>query len=176
MDGSSPRLDLRSAVSGFDIAVAPHYFPVGVMPTNVVEWLDAALRGGHAESADVSFVGPLWAFPFDGGEGEFRATVQLDQTQLAFVNDWPVAEDLHGTVEFVNASFAAHGSGRVLGNHTDEVRVAIPDLRTGELSIAADTTGKLDQVLAFLDGAPLISQLPGRSIQTASGARRRLAT
>ena len=161
MDGSSPRLDLRTAVSGFDIAVAPRYFPVGVMPTNVVEWLDAGLRGGRAESAAVTFVGPLRAFPFDGGEGEFRATVQLDKTKLAFVTDWPVAEDLHGTVEFVNAGFAGHASGRVLGNHTDEVRVTIPDLRTGELSLAADTTGNLDQVLAFLDGAPLISHYLG---------------
>ena len=161
MDGTSPRLDLRTHVSGFDIAVAPRYFPVGVMPTNVVEWLDAALRGGRGESAEVTWVGPLWAFPFDGGEGEFRATVQLDQTKLAFVPDWPAAEDLHGTAEFVNARFEAHGSGRLLGNHTDEVRVAIPDLRTGELAVAADTTGKLDQVLEFLNRAPLISNYLG---------------
>ena len=172
MDGSSPRLDLRTRVSSFDIAVAPHYFPVGIMPASVVEWLDAGLRGGRAESAEVTFVGPLRAFPFDGGEGEFRATVQVDQTRLAFVSDWPIAEDLHGTVEFVNAQFAAHGSGRILGNHTDEVRVAIHDLRTGELSVAADTTGKLDQVLAFLDGAPLISHYLGerfRRLQALGG-------
>ncbi|MEO8463840.1 MAG: YhdP family protein [Gammaproteobacteria bacterium] len=161
MDGTSPRLDLRTRVSSFDIAAAPRYFPVGIIPTSVVEWLDAALRGGRGESAEVAWVGPLLAFPFDGGEGEFRATVQLDQAKLAFVPDWPAAEDLHGTVEFVNASFAAHGSGRLLGNHTDEVRVAIPDLRNGELSIAADTTGKLDQVLEFLNRAPLISNYLG---------------
>jgi uncharacterized protein (TIGR02099 family) len=161
MDGSSPRLDLRTGVSAFDVAVAPRYFPVGVMPESVVEWLDAALRGGRADSAEVTFVGPLFAFPFDGGEGEFRAKVQLDQVQLAFVPDWPAAEDLHGTVEFVNARFDARGSGRLLGNHTDDVRVAIPDLRTGELSVGADTTGKLDQVLAFLNGAPLISHYLG---------------
>ena len=161
MDGSSPRLDLRTAVSSFDVLVAPRYFPVGVMPTSVVEWLDAGLRGGRADNAEVTFVGPLRAFPFDGGEGEFRATVQVDQAQLAFVADWPVAEDLHGTVEFVNARFAAHGSGRILGNHTDEVRVAIADLRTGELTVAADTTGKLDQVLAFLNKAPLIANYLG---------------
>ena len=161
MDGSSPRLDLRTHVSAFDVAAAPRYFPVGIMPTNVVEWLDGALRGGRGESAEVNWVGPLWAFPFDGGEGEFRATVQVDQTQLAFVTGWPAAEDLHGTVEFVNARFAAHGSGRVLGNHTDDVRVAIPDLRTGELSVAADTAGKLDQVIEFLNRAPLISEYLG---------------
>jgi uncharacterized protein (TIGR02099 family) len=160
-DGSSPRLDLRTVVSGFDIAVAPRYLPVGVMPESVVEWLDAGLRGGRAEGAEVKFVGPLRAFPFDGGEGEFRATVQVDKAQLAFVSDWPIAEDLHGTVEFVNASFAAHGSGRVLGNHTDDVGVAIADLRTGELTMGADTTGRLDQVLAFLNGAPLIAHYLG---------------
>ena len=160
-DDSSPHLDLRTSVSDFDIAVAPRYFPVAVMPDTVVEWLDSALRGGRAEGAVVTFVGPVRAFPFDGGEGEFRATVQVDQAELAFVQDWPAAEDLHGTVEFVNARFGAHGSGRLLGNHSDRVNVSIPDLRTGELGVSADTTGKLDQVLAFLNGAPLISQYLG---------------
>ena len=144
MDGSSPELDLRTHVSAFDIAAAPPYLPANKMPPTVVAWLDGALAGGRATGAEVVFVGPVRAFPFDAGEGEFHATVHVEDTQLKFVNDWPAAEDLDGTVEFINARFAARGSGRVLGNRTDDVRVGIANLRAGELTLQADTTGNLD--------------------------------
>ncbi len=75
MDGSSPELDLRTGISGFDIAVVPQYLPAHKMPPTVVAWLDSALRGGRATSAELTFVGPVRSFPFDGGEGEFRAKV-----------------------------------------------------------------------------------------------------
>ncbi len=118
MDDSSPELDLRTGVSGFDVAAVSQYLPANKMPPTVVAWLDSALRGGRATSAELTFVGPVRAFPFDGGEGEFHAKVEVEGGQLAFVSDWPLAEDLDGTLEFVNAQFAAQGSGRLLGNRT----------------------------------------------------------
>ncbi len=161
MDGASPELDLRTTVSAFDIAAAPRYLPANEMPPAVVAWLDSALRGGRAMGAEVTFVGPVRGFPFDGGEGEFRATVSVEDAVLRFVSDWPAAEDLDGTVEFVNAQFAARGSGRVLGNRTADVRVGIGDMRVGDFTLQAETIGGLDQVLAFLNGAPLIAQSLG---------------
>jgi uncharacterized protein (TIGR02099 family) len=158
MDGGSPQLDLQTAVSGFNIAAAPRYLPANKMPATVVSWLDGALRGGRATSAELIFVGPVQAFPFDGGEGEFHATVQVEDAELRFVSDWPSAEDLDGTVEFINARFAANGSGRALGNRTANLRVGIGDLRTGELTLQATTIGGLDQVLGFLNRAPLIAR------------------
>jgi uncharacterized protein YhdP len=161
MDDSSPLLDLRTTVSEFEIAAVSRYLPANKMPPTVVAWLDSALRGGRAANAAVTFVGPVRAFPFDGGEGEFRATADVDGGQLAFVRDWPLAEELDGNVEFVNARFAASGSGRVLGNRTAAVRVGIGDLRAGDFTLQADTIGGLDQVLAFLNGAPLIARYLG---------------
>jgi uncharacterized protein (TIGR02099 family) len=161
MDESSPTLDLRTTVSEFDIAAVSRYLPANKMPPTVVGWLDSALRGGRVTSAEVMFVGPVRAFPFDGGEGEFHVTAGVEGGRLAFVRDWPIAEELDGTVEFVNARFAARGSGRVLGNRTAELRVGIGDLRVGNLTLQADTIGGLDQVLAFLNGAPLIARYLG---------------
>src|SRR6188508_2670631 len=161
MDGSSPLLDLRTNVSEFDVTAASQYLPANKMPPTVVAWLDSALLGGRATSAEVAFVGPVNAFPFDNGEGEFRATIQVEDGRLRFINDWPAAEELNGTVEFVNARFAARGSGRLLGNRTSDVRIGIGDLRVGELTLQADTIGGLDQVLAVLNGAPLISRYLG---------------
>jgi uncharacterized protein (TIGR02099 family) len=161
MDDSSPTLDLRTSVSQFDLAAAPKYLPANKMPPIVVGWLDSALRGGRVKKAEVAFVGPVRAFPFDGGEGEFRATLEIEDGALAYVAGWPLAEDLDGTAEFVNARFAAHGSGRALGNRTADVRVGIADLRTGDFTLQAETIGGLDQVLAYLNAAPLISDYLG---------------
>jgi uncharacterized protein (TIGR02099 family) len=161
MDGSSPLLDLRTSVSEFELTAAPRYLPANKMPPVVVSWLDSALRAGRAKNAQVTFVGPVRAFPFDGGEGEFRATLDIEGGALAFVADWPAAEDLDGSVEFANARFAARGSGRVLGNRTADVRVGIGDLRAGDFTLQAETIGGLDQVLAFLNGAPLIANYLG---------------
>jgi uncharacterized protein (TIGR02099 family) len=161
MDGGSPELDLRTTVSEFEVTAVPRYMPARKMPDTVVAWLDAALRGGRARGAQVTFVGPLRAFPFDGGEGEFRATAEVEDGQLGFVRDWPIAEDLDGTVEFINTSFTARGSGHVLGNRSDDVRARFDDLRAGELSLQAMTAGPLDQVLAFLNDAPLIARYLG---------------
>jgi uncharacterized protein (TIGR02099 family) len=160
-DGASPRLDLEAAITGFDLGAVSRYLPAPKMPPTVVAWLDGALQGGRANSANVTFFGPVQAFPFDGGEGEFRAVVDLEGGDLAFIRDWPHAEELDGAVEFVNASFAARGSGRVLGNRTADVRVGIGDLRNAVLTIQADTIGPLGEVLAFLKGAPLIARYLG---------------
>jgi uncharacterized protein (TIGR02099 family) len=161
MDGSSPVLDLRSDVSAFDIAAVQRYLPANKMPPTVVDWLDAALRGGRVSQAELSFTGPVAKFPFDGGEGEFRANAVVEGGTLKFIADWPYAEDLSGAVEFVNASFVANGSGRVLGNRSENLHVGIPDLRQGELALTADAQGPLADVLAFLNGAPLISRYLG---------------
>jgi uncharacterized protein (TIGR02099 family) len=162
MDDGSPHLDLRMGVSGFDIVAAKRYLPAPKMPPTVLGWLDSALRGGRATSAEVTFVGPVQAFPFDGGEGEFRSTVYVEDGALAFIKDWPMAEELDGTLEFVNARFSARGSGRVLGQRTADVRVGIGDLRIGDFTLQANTIGGLDQVLAFLNSAPLIARYLGQ--------------
>ncbi|HEU4617638.1 MAG TPA: YhdP family protein [Gammaproteobacteria bacterium] len=155
--GGSPLLDMETRFGPFDVAAAKRYLPVHKMPAAVVQWLDQSLAGGRATKADVRFFGPLAAFPFDGGEGQFRASVSIENAVLDYVAGWPRAEDLDGTVEFVNASFAARATGRVLGNVGRDVRVDIPDLRNATLALHADTEGPLADVLGFLQAAPPIA-------------------
>ncbi|HLF09997.1 MAG TPA: DUF3971 domain-containing protein, partial [Gammaproteobacteria bacterium] len=157
LDGSSPRLDLTTRFSDFDASAVKRYLPVHKMPASVVDWADRAIRAGRVHDAQLTFVGPLQSFPFDAGEGEFHATAEVEQGELAFIRDWPVAQDLNGTIEFVNAGFSARGSGRVLGNRTADVRAGIADMRNPVLTLQTRTIGPLDQVLAFLQRAPLIA-------------------
>ena len=171
LDGTSPRLDLASKISSFAIAEAPKYLPAHRMPPSVVEWLDAALQGGIANSAEVSFVGPLSAFPFDHDEGQFRAVLNIEHARLAYVADWPRAEDLDGKVEFVNASFASRGSGRVLGNRAPDVQVTIPDMRSAVLLMKVTSNGPFSELLGYLDGSPMIAQSLGPAFTRIEGPK-----
>jgi uncharacterized protein (TIGR02099 family) len=158
LDGGSPRLDLETSLSSFAVGAVGEYLPANKMPPTVVAWLDRALQGGLVREGNVRFLGPLDAFPFDGGEGEFRAVARVEGGRLAYIADWPWAEELDGTVEFVNAGFAARGAGRTLGNRTSNVQASIPDLRMGVLDLELDTIGPLEQVLEYLQSAPLIAR------------------
>lgn len=160
-DGSGASLDLESRIGPFEAVAAKRYLPARKMPQRAVEWLDDAIAGGTVTAAEITFVGPLAAFPFDGGEGTFHAKANVVDGALAYAAEWPRAENLVGEIEFVNASFAARGSGRVLRNRGDDVRVGIADLRRPVLTIDTETRGPLDDVLAFLKQAPQISRQLG---------------
>lgn len=161
LDGGSPRLDLTANVEDFPVVAAKRYLPARKLPYGIVSWLDRALVGGVVRDARITFVGPLRAFPFDGGEGEFRAAVNVEDGALAYLDGWPAAEDLDGVIEFANAGFTGRGSGRTLGNRSANVRAAMADVRDPVLTLQAQTIGPLDQVVAYLQGAPLIARYLG---------------
>ena len=162
--GGLPSLALQSRVVDFDAGAASRYFPANVIP-QVLTYLDGAIIGGRIVEADVTLDGPLAALPFDSGEGVFRARVEVEGGSMAFVEDWPLAEDLAGVVEFSNLSWEARASGRVLGNRSDNLRVSMEDVRDPVLSVTSSTQGSLDDTLRFLKQAPLIASYLGPDLQ-----------
>ena len=161
LDGSAPHLDIESTAAGADLVAAKQLLPVRKMPSAVVRWLDGAVRAGRARDVEFTFFGPVSAFPFDGGEGHFLVTAEVEDAELEFIDGWPVAEDLAGTITFENAAFRAAGRGRIFGNRSDDVRVEIPELRDAVLTYAGRTRGPLADVMAFLRSAPLIADRLG---------------
>ncbi len=161
LDGSSPILELVTTLTDSTVPAVRHYLPEAIMAPGLVTWLDHALVDGRVVAADITFFGPLQAFPFDDDEGRFHAVAQIEDGVLAYLEDWPVAEGLDGTVEFVNASFDARGRGQVLGHAGDEIRVRIPDMRRAVIDVDATADGPLPDVLRFLRSAPLIARQLG---------------
>ena len=157
LDGSSPHLDLKSKAGRVDLVAGKQFLPVPKMPRMVVTWLDGAIQGGMARNLELDFFGPVAAFPFDGGEGYFRVGADLENVALEFVPAWPRAEELDGRVEFVNAGFKATANGRVLANRAEDFSVEIPEMRNPVLTITGRTLGPLQDVIAFLQTAPLIA-------------------
>ena len=157
-DGTSPVLELASSLTDFNIRAMGRYLPAGIMAPGVYRYLGRAIVGGRVSSADVSFFGPVEAFPFDEGEGQFEANVQIENGSMAFAEGWPAALGITGTIDFLNAGYVARGSARILGHRSEDLTVAIGDMRDPVLTVEAQTTGPLQDVFRFLNEAPLIAR------------------
>ena len=160
-DDSSPVLELETQVSAFAAADALPYVLAVPMHPRLREWLAASLGPGTLQRTDIEFYGPLAAFPFDNGEGEFLARAQVSGGVVDYAPGWPRAEAFDGRVEFHNASLYAGGRAQVLGNISEDVDVTIANLRAPVLNIDGNTEGPLGDVLEFLLTAPPIAEYLG---------------
>ena len=158
LDASSPRLDFAARVNAVDVTEIKRYLPASIMPQQLHDWLNRAMLAGQLRDVQADFFGALDAFPFDEGGGELRVTAQVRGGELAYVRDWPVATELNGELELLNATLRGSGSGRMLDNVSDNVEIGIADLRTPVFTLKADTTGPLADVLTLLNTAPQISR------------------
>ena len=164
-DGAAlPTVALESKIRDLDAARAKRYFPLGLFP-QVSTYLSRAILGGRVPQADISLVGPLGAFPFDNGEGRFSVRARVEGGAMAYVADWPAAEAISGELNVSNAGWEAVGSGRVLGNVSDSLRVGIDDVRDPVLNVTATTRGPLHDVLRFLKESPMIARHLGPDLQ-----------
>ena len=159
-----PAVALQSEIRNFDAAGARRYFPVGFFP-QVTSYLGGAIVAGRVPQADVTLAGPLAAFPFANGEGQFHARLRIEDGSMEYAENWPAAEDLSGVVTFSNSGWEAAGSGRILGSRSEDIRVGIADMRDPVLSVTASTAGPLEDVLRYLREASTIARHLGPDLQ-----------
>jgi uncharacterized protein (TIGR02099 family) len=157
----SPELDLVADISSLTVAEVLPVVLAAPMHPRLRDWLSAALGEGILNRTDIEFYGPLDAFPFDGGEGEFVVRSDVSDGAVDYVTDWPRAQGFEGTVEFRNSSVTVSGRAQVLGNVSEDVVVGIADVRRPILTIDGNTEGPLGDVLEFLLSAPLIADYLG---------------
>ena len=174
IDGGSPVLELDTGVADIDLLAAKRYLPASKMKPGLVHWLERAWEGGRVPTARLSFFGPIEAFPFDEGEGQFRVELDLEGGRLRFAENWPAADEIQASVVFENAAMEAMVSkGRLLGNQASNTRIGFKDLRTGVLTVEGTTTGPLQEVLDFLASAPVIAERLGPRLQDVTAPKGR---
>jgi uncharacterized protein (TIGR02099 family) len=172
-DGSSPILDLDTGVADINIVALKRYLPENRMKPGVYDWMRRAWEQGRIPRAQVSFFGPLDGFPFEDGNGQFRVVADIEDVRLRFVKSWPAAEELSAQVVIDNAALDARiTGGRILGNIAREGRVRFRDIRNGRIEVDTTTSGPVQELLNFLDAAPIIAERlnPGlESVHSPSG-------
>lgn len=155
-DGSAPRLDLDAAVDRADAKNKSLYFPVGIMPKDVVRWLDSSIKGGQVSSGSVSIHGKTSNFPFDKGGGVFDIQFHLVHSELDYADGWPGVKDLDADVRFLDQGLQAKArSGKIAGDDLTDATARFADLSTGVLAVDGGARGDASNALQFLRSAPL---------------------
>ncbi|MDE2022953.1 MAG: TIGR02099 family protein [Gammaproteobacteria bacterium] len=155
-DGGSPVIDLQASVANADAGSKSTYLPVGIMPKEVVAWLDSAIVGGQAPTASLILRGKLADFPYDREPGLFDIRFHLIHGELDYADGWPPVKDLDADVEFKNQGmFVTVRQGTLLGDQVGGTTADFADLRNGRLHIQGEARGDAAAALAFLRNGPL---------------------
>lgn len=154
----SPFLDLQTDFHDGNAAVAGRYYPVGIMPKDVVAWLDRAILGGRVTSGSALFRGRLKDFPFPRDEGRFEVLFGVEKVVLDYQEGWPRLEDVSAEVRFLNNSLNIKtGSATLLASRIKEgTSVEIRQLNpTSPLEIRGGTSGPFADSFRILIETPL---------------------
>lgn len=168
--GASPFLDLRTRISGMEVAAVRHYLPKVLIPATA-QWVEQALTQGRISRWDILFHGRTADFPFDRGEGVFEAELDAANVTLRYSPDWPALTeaDLHAAFRGPGAEIEAFrgriGAGQVLTAHA-----AIPDMvKNPWLTLTGSVHARVGEALDFLAHSPL-RRIPERLNRVASVA------
>ena len=158
---------LQTAFSGKNMAKASTYYPIGVMDSMLVDWLDHAFIGGNVPKGDVLFYGNLIDFPFKNGQGVFQAIFQAKQLELIYHPDWPHLTELEGEVSFLQNSLQVNiAQGKTNNIHIKQADISIPVLdKCDRLQVKGAFAATIADTLAFLQKTPL--NLPINNVSNA---------
>ncbi len=154
--GGAPFLDLYADLTHGKVIAAKPFWPINIMPPQVVKWLDHGLAGGTVNEARVIMHGNVADWPFTNHKGRFEAQADIAGAALDYDPKWPHARDVAVKVDFVdNGLLAEVSNGAVHGVKIDHAVASIPDLGRPELILQASGAGTLDQLLDFVRATPI---------------------
>ena len=157
-----PRLDLYAEAFAPDASIAGHYFPLKLMSSELVSYLNGAIKGGEVAKAQVLFAGPLSGFPFNDGTGQFDVLAQIDDATYQFDPNWPAVTDARVKLHFANERMAIYSQqGRLVNlDIGDSVKVSIADLMNAdEVIVQVDKKAPMQKLHAFFAATPIASPL-----------------
>jgi uncharacterized protein (TIGR02099 family) len=170
-----PVLDLDVRFAEGDVERVPRYLPVGILPADVVAWLDRSLVSGTVTDGRFLFRGAPKHFPFDDDKGRFEVRFEVRDAVLDYRPDYPPVEGLDAEVVFAGRAMhiQAHG-GRMRAGTLGPTRAAIENLGKPHLSIQGELHAPAADLLWFLREGPLAPQYGGFVEGVHASGRHRL--
>lgn len=169
--GASPFMDLQVDFHDGHGAQAPRYLPTGIMPPELVQWLDRALVGGRVAAGRLLYFGRLADFPYTADNGTFRVDFGVEDLILDYAPGWPRLEQARATVQFSDRSLRAQVDvGKMLGLTVGRGHVAIDELsRRAVLELDTGARGPLADFFTYLRRGPLAEDPPALLEQLETG-------
>ena len=160
---ASPFIDLDSRWTLADLSQTYRYLPRNVMRERTYDWLVKALVRGRITRGVTRLTGPLRAFPFDEGEGQFRVEASIADAELNYSDRWPNVQQMN--VELVVDRmhlYTERNSSVNTGSAVVNAKIGIADLRDPVLTVDAKVLGTLDSLQAFARNSPISNVFGGR--------------
>jgi len=155
-DHSRPLLDLYAIVSHGDVTAAKLFWPTNVMPPAAVAYLDRALIDGRIDEGRVLVRGDLDSWPFHDNAGRFEARGHIVDTVFEYNPEWPRAEHLEATANFIDDSMQAEAeSAEVKGTRVAGATATIGNFGEPVLELVAKGNGSGANLLDFLRATPI---------------------
>lgn len=160
-----PVVDIEAKFIGKNIPNLKLYYPVKIMPTRLVTWLDQGIVTGKEISGTLKLRGPLAKFPFDHQEGQFLANAEVRDFTLNYKQGWPNFTGLNAKLIFSNRSMLILAdAAKVLGAPTLPLNVKIADLDSAILEAAGSIEEDAKDGLRFIFASPL-KNIIGRNLR-----------
>ncbi|WP_105167234.1 YhdP family protein [Pseudoalteromonas sp. T1lg23B] len=160
--GEVTKLDLYAEMLGGSADTAGDYFPLTVMEESLVDYLNQGIRGGQLHTTQVLLSGPLSAFPFEDGSGQFEVLSHITQAEFLFAPDWPALKNGDVTLHFANERMDIFANAGELINQqlSAPVVVTLPNLNQADnLYVDIAHTTDAQTLLPFFEKTPLSEPL-----------------
>lgn len=136
-----PYADITANFSLQQAAHVSDYLPLSIFEKELTEWLKQAFLSGELQDGQAVLRGPLAAYPFDQGEGEFKVTGRLNHIDLRFSPEWPTIDKIDGQIEFSGRKLqVAIQQAETLGLKTSSVKGVIPSIGGKDPAVLQITT------------------------------------
>jgi len=159
-DEGKPNVDVNVALSRARIDKLGSYWPEAILKENVKTWLRQGLVAGDLAAGRFQIHGDMDDWPFREGKGRFEASAGFTNGQVNYMEGWPAARELQGSVRFLGAAMDLRGSiGEIGGISAKTVSARIADMKSAILEVNYNSDSELPQLLAFLQQTPLQEQI-----------------
>jgi uncharacterized protein (TIGR02099 family) len=166
----SPFVDVKAKVVASSAPAVVNHLPLVLFSKPLVSWLDQSIITGRVPKGELIWRGPLRAFPYDEGDGQFRVEFSVEDGVLDYAPGWPRLENLNTTVVIDHNSLSSlENRGTIAGVPFRDAQVRVADLmHKPELQLATADEMQLGQVLAFLRASPIAKTL-GPTLNSVAG-------
>ncbi len=159
-DDGKPNVDVNVALTRGRIDRLGPYLPEAILKDGVKQWLRRGLIAGELAAGRFMITGDMDDWPFRQGKGRFEAAVEFENGKVNYMEDWPIARQVRGSVRFVGAAMDSKGSiGEIGGVAAKTVRVGIADMKRAVLKVDYSADSELPKLLHFLEQTPLQEQI-----------------
>ncbi|MCF6193130.1 MAG: hypothetical protein L3J46_02220 [Kangiellaceae bacterium] len=153
-----PMFSLYSELTNVDASNKSLYLPVGSMSSNLVDYLDRAIKSGTFPLIKSVVRGPSALFPFANEEGYFATLGYLKNATYQYLPDWPETTELDTKLIFVGNSMDIIASNaNSMGNQLRYARAEANDLSIDNpiLNLTFDVESSDNLGRSFLRRSPL---------------------